>query len=127
MINKLAFKKYIMFSVFMVMACKSKSNDIGIVKVTYSAVTGIGEEQGVTRRDPSDVIKINHLYYVWYSKGPLKTGYDATVWYATSLDGHQWTEKGMALDKGKHRQSATSGATTNHSTENIGNIENSVA
>ena len=33
----------------------------------------------------------------------------------------------MALDKGKHRQSATSGATTNHSTENIGNIENSVA
>ena len=33
----------------------------------------------------------------------------------------------MALDKGKHRQSATSGATTNHSAENIGNIENSVA
>ncbi|BCD99764.1 efflux RND transporter permease subunit [Marinagarivorans cellulosilyticus] len=33
----------------------------------------------------------------------------------------------MALDKGKHRQSAASGATTNHSAENIGNIENSVA
>ena len=33
----------------------------------------------------------------------------------------------MALDKGKHRQSATSGATTNHNAENIGNIENSVA
>lgn len=71
------------------------------VTVTYSALTGIGEEQGVMRRDPSDIIKVDDLYYVWYSKGPLKTGYDATVWYATSQDGHNWTEQGMALAKGK--------------------------
>lgn len=53
------------------------------------------------RRDPSDIIKADGLYYVWYSKGPQRTGYDATVWYATSRDGRNWTERGMALAKGK--------------------------
>ncbi len=74
---------------------------IGSVKVEYSDATGIGAEKGVMRRDPSDVIKIDDLYYVWYSRGKISPGYDATVWYATSTDGHQWTEKGMALDKGQ--------------------------
>ena len=71
------------------------------VNVSTSAVTGIGKEQGVMRRDPSDIIKVDDLYYVWYSKGPLRTGYDATIWYATSPDGVNWTEKAMALAKGK--------------------------
>ena len=71
------------------------------VKVTYSEVTGIGQEDGVMRRDPSDIIKVDGLYYVWYSKGPIKTGYDATVWYATSSDGHNWLEQGLAIGKGK--------------------------
>jgi len=35
------------------------------------------------RRDPSDVIKVGDLFYVWYSKGKIAPGYDATVWYAT--------------------------------------------
>ena len=61
------------------------------VNVSTSAVTGIGKEQGVMRRDPSDIIKVDDLYYVWYSKGPLRTGYDATIWYATSPDGVNWT------------------------------------
>ena len=52
------------------------------------------------RRDPSDVIKVNDLYYVYYSKGSVPAGYDATVWYATSPDGFDWTEKGMCLDQG---------------------------
>lgn len=71
------------------------------IKVTYTDLKGIGEEKGVMRRDPSDIIKVGDLYYVWYSKGPISPGYDATVWYATSKDGQDWTEKGMALDKGK--------------------------
>lgn len=71
------------------------------VKAVYSALQGIGPEKGVMRRDPSDVIKVGELYYVWYSKGKISSGYDATIWYATSLDGRKWTEKGMALDKGK--------------------------
>ena len=70
------------------------------VKVTHSPLKGIGFEADTMRRDPSDVIKVGDLYYVWYSKGTISPGYDATVWYATSIDGHDWTEKGMALDKG---------------------------
>jgi hypothetical protein len=70
------------------------------LQATYSAATGIGAEAGVMRRDPSDIIKVGDLYYVWYSKGSIAPGYDATVWYATSPDGHQWTEKGMALASG---------------------------
>lgn len=69
--------------------------------VTHSALQGIGMEKGVMRRDPSDIIRVGDLYYVWYSKGKISPGYDATVWYATSPDGHVWTEKGLALAKGK--------------------------
>ncbi|WP_442512192.1 family 43 glycosylhydrolase [Novipirellula sp. SH528] len=70
------------------------------MKAVYSPAEGIGVQQGVMRRDPSDIIKVADLYYVWYSKGPQSSGYDATVWYATSPDGHQWTEKGVAIEKG---------------------------
>ncbi|CAD77969.1 MAG TPA: xylosidase [Rhodopirellula baltica] len=71
------------------------------VVVMHSELEGIGAQPGVMRRDPSDIIRVGDLYYVWYSKGKISPGYDATVWYATSKDGHQWTEKGMALDKGE--------------------------
>ena len=71
------------------------------VKISYTELSGIGREEGVMRRDPSDIIKVDDLYYVWYSKGEIAPGYDATVWYATSEDGLKWTEKGMALGKGK--------------------------
>ncbi len=71
------------------------------VTVTHSALEGIGAEPGVMRRDPSDVIKVGDLYYVWYSKGKISPGYDATVWYATSKDGHVWAEQGRALGKGE--------------------------
>ena len=72
---------------------------------TYSVA--IGPESGVTRRDPSDVIKVGDKYYVWYSKvtkGPggfqYPSGYSADVWYASSPDGHKWTEQGEAIGKG---------------------------
>lgn len=71
------------------------------VTVTRSEAKGIGAEKGVMRRDPSDIIKVGEFYYVWYSKGTIAPGYDATVWYATSADGHEWKEKGMALAKGE--------------------------
>lgn len=75
--------------------------DIATIRATYSPAQGIGQEEGVMRRDPSDIIKVGGLYYVWYSKGKISPGYDATIWYATSPDGHEWTEKGMALAKGR--------------------------
>jgi len=68
-------------------------------KFTYRNI--LGPTKGITRRDPSDVIRAGELYYVWYSKTPNgPSGYDATIWYATSPDGVTWTEKGEALPRG---------------------------
>lgn len=79
----------------------SKKAEIGTIKASYADLSGIGQEDGVMRRDPSDIIKVGDLYYVWYSKGKISPGYDATVWYATSPDGLDWKEQGMALAKGE--------------------------
>ena len=72
---------------------------------TYSELVGIGYEQGVTRRDPSDVIMVNDLYYVWYTKITddselYPSGYAGTIWYAVSKDGSEWIEKGQAIGTG---------------------------
>ena len=82
-------------------AARAQETTVATVTVTHTELEGIGSEDGVMRRDPSDVIKVGDLFYVWYSKGTISPGYDATVWYATSEDGHSWTEKDMALAKGK--------------------------
>ena len=72
------------------------------VSFEYSLLKGLEPEQGVCRRDPSDVIKVNETYYVWYTRTEKQySGYDASVWYATSSDGENWTEKGEALARGK--------------------------
>ena len=75
----------------------------------FKEVTGIGFEEGVTRRDPSDVIKAGQTYYVYYTKIPdaepkyWGAGYwGASVWCARSDDeGFSWTEVGQMLDVGK--------------------------
>lgn len=82
-------------------ATDEASKDFGQVVVSHSALTGIGAEKDVMRRDPSDVIKVGDLFYVWYSKGVISPGYNATLFYATSKDGLEWTEKGEALGKGE--------------------------
>lgn len=67
----------------------------------FSYSPALGPEEGVTRRDPSPVILVGDTYHVWYSRtesGP--DGYSATVWTATSTDGHAWTERGEALGRG---------------------------
>lgn len=77
------------------------ANKLGTVEFERITLEGIGRDkaQKVSRRDPSDIIKVGDLYYVWYSRGPIRTGYDATVWYATSEDGIKWTEKGESVAK----------------------------
>ena len=70
------------------------------VTFSYSEAAGIGKEKGVMRRDPSDIIKVGDLFYVWYTKGKVFHGYDSTIWHATSPDGHSWTEKGESLARG---------------------------
>ena len=61
----------------------------------------LGVEKDVMRRDPSDIINVDSTYYVWYTKGAESGGYNGTVWYATSPDGHAWTEQSEALALGE--------------------------
>ena len=64
-------------------------------------VTGIGHQQGVSRQDPSNVIKVGEMYYAWYTRRTTRVHpYASTVYYATSKDGVAWTERGQAIGKG---------------------------
>ncbi len=71
-------------------------------------------EEGVVRRDPSAIIKVEHKYFVWYSRslGPTD-GFAGDIerdkvfpwdrcdiWYATSEDGWVWKEEGLAIERG---------------------------
>jgi beta-xylosidase len=73
--------------------------------ITYSAAIGLGLEPGVSRRDPSDVIKVGATYYTWYTRilageQGYPAGYAGTILYATSRDGRHWTERKEAIGKG---------------------------
>ncbi len=60
-----------------------------------------GFTEGITRRDPSPVIRVDGTYYVWYSRSTVTGhGYTATIWHATSNDGNDWIEQGQALGRG---------------------------
>lgn len=69
----------------------------------FHEIEGIGFEEGVTRRDPSDVIKMGTKYYVYYTKVYGRSpGYWGTIWAAVSEDeGFSWTEVGEVLGTGK--------------------------
>nr|MUH41521.1 glycoside hydrolase [Zobellia laminariae] len=83
----------------------------------FSEIEGIGYEEGATRRDPSSIIKVDSLYYVWYTRPQKNTNvvgrreandtarayhWDLSdIWYATSKDGYKWTEKGIAVKRGE--------------------------
>ena len=87
----------------------------------YSQVSGIGKERGVTRRDPTTVLRIGGIYYVWYTRRKTDNDRDhsnkppqheqtwdtpvfdwdlAEIWYATSEDGFSWEEQGVAVKRG---------------------------
>ncbi len=68
--------------------------------IRYSPAQGIGEEPGVMRRDPSDIIRVGPAYHVWFTKSNQQHGYNATIFHATSPDGRTWTEQGEALARG---------------------------
>ncbi len=82
---------------------------------TESELKGFEPEEGVHRRDPSSVILVDGLYYVYYTKsyGP-HVGFHSgdlnakvfpwdhsEVWYATSKDGYSWEEQGLVLSRGE--------------------------
>ena len=65
-------------------------------------LAGIGYDPALDRQDPSNVIKVGELYYVWYTQ--RETGihpYASTIHYATSSDGYSWHNRGQALDRGQ--------------------------
>ncbi|MEM9080528.1 MAG: glycoside hydrolase [Verrucomicrobiota bacterium] len=92
----------------------------------YTRIEGLENNEGdgtITRRDPSRPILVDGVYYVYYTKRDTKvppigwhnaaeatdeipsTDWDlAEVWYATSVDGFEWKEEGVAIkrpEKGK--------------------------
>ncbi|MEQ8556503.1 MAG: family 43 glycosylhydrolase [Cyclobacteriaceae bacterium] len=74
------------------------------IAVNYAELQGLDRDpNGFLRRDNSDIIQVDGLYYVWYSKMrqfvpdlPVVS----TIWYATSPDGYTWTEKGECIKTG---------------------------
>lgn len=67
----------------------------------FSYQIAMAYEPGVTRRDPSPVIRVGDIYFVWYSKSLTdSSGYNATIFFATSTDGLIWRECGEALGRG---------------------------
>lgn len=79
----------------------------------YSRISGIGKDKSVSRRDASKIIKKDGLYYVWYTRRETDSppvGMDkatdeipavdwdlADIYYATSKDGFDWKEQGIAV------------------------------
>lgn len=82
----------------------------------YSKLTGLGPEDGISRRDPSTIIKKDGVYYIWFTRRdsppvikyehPTETnpGSDwdmADIGYATSTDGFNWVDRGVAVPRPK--------------------------
>ena len=82
---------------------------------TYTAAKGLGYEEGIHRRDPSSIIQVDDLFYVYYTKSrgvyfglghhgdsalKLFPWDHADIWYAISSDGINWHEKGCAVARG---------------------------
>ena len=80
------------------------ATEISALHFTYTKISGIGHEQGCTRRDPSDVILVDDTYYVFYTKVYGKSaGYWGTLWCASSHDkGFTWKEEGEILGIGEN-------------------------
>ncbi|MCP3930287.1 MAG: family 43 glycosylhydrolase [Bacteroidetes bacterium] len=76
------------------------------IQFKYDKVVGIGHEEDCTRRDPSDIIKVENTWYIYYTKVfGRSSGYWGTLWYATSSDeGYTWEEQGEILGLGKARK-----------------------
>lgn len=101
------------------MAPRPEDNEL-YSQFKYTEITGFdysGHDGTISRRDPSKVIFTEGKYYVWYTyrntptppQGAAKsndtipsTDWDlAEIWYATSTDGINWQEQGVAIKRPK--------------------------
>ena len=72
----------------------------GFAGFTYRAA--LPYAAGVSRRDPSPVVRAGGRWHAWYSRSTHDaSGYRATIWHATSADGLHWEERGEALGRGR--------------------------
>ncbi|TLX74304.1 glycoside hydrolase [Labilibacter sediminis] len=81
----------------------------------YTPLPNLGNIKGVSRRDPSKIIKVDDTYYAYYTCRKTQSepvgvenandslpAYDwdlADIWYATSKDGFTWEEQGIAVGR----------------------------
>ena len=81
--------------------CDDSENEL-YTRFRYQPVNGIGYEPGVGRRDPSTSIRAGGAYYIWYTHTivPGDNWRHADIWYATSPNGIEWTERGPAVERG---------------------------
>jgi hypothetical protein len=99
------------------MAPKPQDNEL-FSQFKYTDVKGFNynnHDGTISRRDPSKVIKHNGKYYVWYTyrntPTPPRGAKESTdvipssdwdlaeIWYATSTDGFNWDEQGVAIKR----------------------------
>jgi hypothetical protein len=67
---------------------------------TYSPA--MPHQPGVTRRDPSAILKLGWSYYAWYTRSDADTtGHGGTIYYATSTNGEQWNERRQVVWAGE--------------------------
>ena len=94
----------------------------------YSRISGLGNTETISRRDASKVIKANNKYYVWYTRRETESGpvgirhctetlpavdWDhADIYYATSEDGFDWQEQGVAVARTAKGEYGDRSATT---------------
>lgn len=93
-----------------------QNNPEWTVRFKESLLTGdFAPDRNITRRDPSAVIHVNGLYYVWYSyclgdvvgfgsgdpEAKVFPWDKCDLYYGSSADGYTWKEHGLAIARGK--------------------------
>ena len=81
------------------------------IRVARSQACGLRDENW-RRQDPSNIIKIDGAYRVWYARhsahlqwNEIRTRVNGMeIWTATSVDGRHWTELGPVLPPSKPGQ-----------------------
>lgn len=96
-------KRYYYWLIAWMVLIGSAEAELVTYDVNYSPLKGLERDpDGFVRRDNSDIIKVGDLYYVWYSKMNQQLNpVISNIWYATSPDGHVWTEQGQSLTAGE--------------------------
>jgi hypothetical protein len=95
--------------------CKSEQDNEFYSLFKYSRPEGFPDDGFISRRDPSKIIKVGDLYYVYYTcrntgnnvvaagqddESTPSTDWDlADIYVATSKDGFTWEERGPALKR----------------------------